>query len=72
MQRSGPQFALNKDKDAFLLPPRPQTHNPIPRQSGIIDRIKRAAPDMVPTLVKEGLSYTMASPRTKRRILAHS
>jgi hypothetical protein len=44
----------------------------MPQGAGIIDRLKRAPKAEREHIVKEGMAYNMASPRTKRRIRALS
>lgn len=69
MQRSGPRFAkswgLAKNGTAT---PRGTNPNPLPRGSGIIDRMKRAAPEERKHIAEEALQYELISPRTKRRV----
>lgn len=63
MKRSGPQYALNKERTAFQLPPRRKKTNPQAGKTGIYERLKAGIAVILPKNWPD-----MASERTQRRI----
>lgn len=77
MKRSGPYFAMlppcpKTGEQKPSLQPRKKQPNPIPKESGIIDKLKRSQKTERQILAQQAKSYADASPRTKRKILALS